>query len=88
MEALTATPRALFSPAAAIATPMRTRRCCVGPVRAAAASAEPAGEEKPAAPKAAAGDAAAAPKKVLKKKPIYSSKNLGLAIAVCFCSYI
>ncbi|CAO2195952.1 unnamed protein product [Urochloa humidicola] len=85
MEALAATPRALFppaSPAVLMATAGRTpsaRRRFAGaaPVR---ASAEPAGEEKPAAaaPKAAAaaGDgAAAAPKKVLKKKPVYSMKK-------------
>ncbi|GJN16662.1 hypothetical protein PR202_gb03675 [Eleusine coracana subsp. coracana] len=70
MEALTATPRALFSPAAApIATAVWTRRCCVR--AAAAAAAEPAGEKAAAA----AGDGAAAPKKVLKKKPVYSMKK-------------
>ncbi|GJM91826.1 hypothetical protein PR202_ga08242 [Eleusine coracana subsp. coracana] len=67
MEALTATPRALFSPAAApIATARRTRRCCVK-----VAAAEPAGEKAAAA----AADGAAAPKKVLKKKPVYSMKK-------------
>ncbi|CAO1941017.1 unnamed protein product [Urochloa humidicola] len=76
MEALAATPRALFplaSPAALVATARRTpslRRRFAAPVKASAA----AGEEKPAA---AAGDgaAAAAPKKVLKKKPVYSMKK-------------
>ncbi|PAN26431.1 hypothetical protein PAHAL_5G011900 [Panicum hallii] len=74
MEALTATPRALFpraSPAAAalMATARRTpsaRRRCAAPVRASAAAAEPAGDD---------GAAAAAPKKVLKKKPVYSMKK-------------
>ncbi|RLN25524.1 hypothetical protein C2845_PM07G35440 [Panicum miliaceum] len=85
MEALTATPRALFpsaSPVALMATARRTpsaRRRCAAPVRASAAAAEPAGEAKPAAaPKAAAAggdDGAAAPKKVLKKKPVYSMKK-------------
>ncbi|KAJ1284960.1 hypothetical protein BS78_03G244700 [Paspalum vaginatum] len=79
MEALAATPGALFpraSPAAMVATARQTssaRRRCAAPVRASAAAAEPAGGEKPAAaPKAAA---AAAPKKVLKKKPVYSMKK-------------
>ncbi|XP_039812931.1 uncharacterized protein LOC120675788 isoform X1 [Panicum virgatum] len=84
MEALTATPRALFpraSPAALMATARRApsaRRRCAAPVRASAAAAEPAGEAKPAAAPKAAGDdgaAAAAPKKVLKKKPVYSMKK-------------
>ncbi|XP_062231653.1 NAD(P)H-quinone oxidoreductase subunit O, chloroplastic-like [Phragmites australis] len=86
MEALAATPRALFprtSPPALIPTARGTssaRRRCAAPVRASAAAAEPAGEEKPAAPKpAAAGDGAAspapAPKKILKKKPVYSMKK-------------
>ncbi|CAO1943131.1 unnamed protein product [Urochloa humidicola] len=78
MEALAATPRALFplaSPAALVATARRTpslRRRFAGapPIRASAAAAEPAGEEKPAD-----GAAAAAPKKVLKKKPVYSMKK-------------
>ncbi|CAO2181671.1 unnamed protein product [Urochloa humidicola] len=79
MEALTATPRALFFPRAAlIATAALRRRAA--PLRASAAAAEAAGEDKPAAaPKAAAaagdGAAAAAPKKVLKKKPVYSMKK-------------
>ncbi|OEL35459.1 NAD(P)H-quinone oxidoreductase subunit O, chloroplastic [Dichanthelium oligosanthes] len=72
MEALAATPRALFPRAALIAASGRTsssaRRRCAAPVRASAAAAEPAGEEKPAA-------AAAAPKKILKKKPAYSMKK-------------
>ncbi|TVU36949.1 hypothetical protein EJB05_18906 [Eragrostis curvula] len=72
MEALVATPRALFSPAALIATASRTPTSRRRTVRAAAAAAEPAGEAKPAA---AAGDAAAAPKKVLKKKPVFSMKK-------------
>ncbi|WVZ69157.1 hypothetical protein U9M48_017992 [Paspalum notatum var. saurae] len=75
MEALAATPRALFpraSPVALVASARHTsssRRRCAAPIRASAAAA-PAGEEKPAAT-----EAAAAPKKVLKKKPVYSMKK-------------
>ncbi|PUZ52904.1 hypothetical protein GQ55_5G010900 [Panicum hallii var. hallii] len=69
MEALTATPRALFPrayPAAAARRTPSARRRCAAPVRASAAAAEPAGDD---------GAAAAAPKKVLKKKPVYSMKK-------------